>query len=472
MVQTDYSSTIEFLYKLKSSKGIEFGPDRIKRIKKILALLGDPQKSFKVIHITGTNGKGSTSAMISSILEAAGFRVGLYTSPHLIEFRERILVNKNKISEADVVRIFEKIKPFISNETFFEVVTLIALKYFQEKKVDFAVLEVGMGGRLDATNVVNPLVSVITNVSLEHTEFLGNTIDKIAREKAGIIKEKSVLVTAAKEKKIINLFTEICKKKNTKIFRVGKDVKFKRLKYDLHSQEFMYFGIQNNKEKQDKKQQDKKHNNNNKKNKKQAPIFKIPFTGKHQIKNALCAICAVETLNFYGIKIPENKIKKGLIDTVWQGRIEVVMEDPLLILDVGHNPACMEVLRDTLTEIKKISKYKNLILIIGILAYKDIKAMLEIISPITKEIVLTKPKTDLASETEVMENILKKIRYKGEITIKKEIPEALNYALSKASKDDAICITGSFFTSGEALNQLNSMKSMKSKLLKHNSFIN
>lgn len=420
------------LYNLESTKGIKLG---LENILNLLDLMQNPQENFKTIHVAGTNGKGSCSAMIASILSEEGFNVGLYTSPHLTDFRERILVNGKKISENDVARILNKINPFILGQTFFEVVTAAAFQYFSEQKVDFAVLEVGMGGRLDATNVTEPLVSVITNIALEHEEYLGGSVLEIAREKAGIIKENNVLVTGERDHEILNLIKEICKKKNTCLIRAGEhgDVKYRRLDYTLYSQSFHYIS-ENEKIK-----------------------FEIPLIGKHQLNNASCAIAAVKALKRYNIKISNDNIYDGLRKTQWKGRCEVIQENPLIILDAAHNPAGISGLKDTLSEIKEIADYKNLILIVGILKTKKFKKILEIIVPAADAVILTKPDTPHAMATKFMNEYLTELNIEN-ILIEEKVSDAVKFALSNAGKEDVICVTGSLFTVGEALRYVNKNK--------------
>ncbi|NQV00039.1 MAG: bifunctional folylpolyglutamate synthase/dihydrofolate synthase, partial [Parcubacteria group bacterium] len=225
----DYKQAIEFLYKLQGKK---YNLD-LKLIKSLLKKLGNPEKDLKVIHVAGTNGKGSTCAILSSILQQAGYKVGMYTSPHLTKFNERIKINNKDITNKDILKYFNKILPYYSKETFFEFTTALAFLYFKEKNIDFLVLEVGLGGRLDATNIITPLVSVITNISLEHEQYLGKDIKKIAYEKAGIIKNNIPCVTGA-SKEALNTIKKIAKKRNSKLYIVKKDGK--NLKLNLNGE--------------------------------------------------------------------------------------------------------------------------------------------------------------------------------------------------------------------------------------------
>ena len=423
----NYQTALKYLYNLESAKGIKLG---LENITTLLDLIGNPQKNFNTIHVAGTNGKGSCSAMIASVLEKAGFKTGLYTSPHLVDFRERIKINGEKIPIEDFSRILNKIKPFILEQTFFEVATAIAFRYFSDREVDFSVLEVGMGGRLDATNVTNPLVSVITNIALEHEEYLGRNLLQIAGEKAGIIKENGIVVTAEETPGILNLIKKICAERNANLICAGEkgDVCCERLDYNLYSQNFYYIS-----------------GNENKKIK-----FKIPLVGKHQLNNAVCAIAALKSLVKYNIKIPDDIIYSGLKKTRWLGRCEIIKESPLIVLDAAHNPAGICSLTDTLSEIKEISGYKNLILIIGILKNKNFKKMLEYIAPLAEIVIPVKPNTPLAMDAEVMQKYLIKLNIKN-ISLRGNVGDAVKYALTRAGCNDAICVTGSLFTVGDAM---------------------
>ena len=210
----NYDNVIKYLYSLERKKGSKLG---LKNIKELLRKINNPEKDLKCIHVAGTNGKGSVCAMISSVLQEAGYKVGMYTSPHLSDFRERFLINNKKISKKNIIKYFLEVKKFVDEQTFFEVITAMAFLYFKAEKVDFLVLEVGLGGRLDATNVVRPLISVITNVDIEHTDFLGKKIERIAYEKAGIIKENIPVVTGARGKSLSTI-KRICKEKNSELF--------------------------------------------------------------------------------------------------------------------------------------------------------------------------------------------------------------------------------------------------------------
>ena len=412
-----YQSSITYLYGLQKF-GIKFG---LRKVSKLLARLGNPQEGLPCIHIAGTNGKGSTAAFISSILSKAGYRVGLYTSPHLISFTERIKINNREISKSDVIRLTSLLKEKsndIDNITYFEIVTAMALIYFKEKKVDLSILEVGMGGRLDATNIVTPLLSVITNISKEHEFYLGNSLLKIANEKAGIIKKNSVLITGATQPKVLSLFKKRCRTKKTRYYQFGKDISYKLANHNC----FHYYGLQNSLE-----------------------GLNVGLLGEHQIKNAAMALASVEILRGKRYHIEDNAIYQGLSNVHWPGRLEVLKKSPIVVIDGAHNPAAMKNLKRVLfTEFN----FRKLILVIGIMEDKDIRAMFKQIVPFAHKVILCEPNMDRAASTKIIAKSLQEWNVKYHQI--KDVKEAVIYALSIANPKDLICVTGSLFTVGEA----------------------
>lgn len=392
---------------------------KLERINKFLNLIGRPQDYLRCIHVAGTKGKGSTSAFIAYILKEAGFRVGLYTSPHLVDFRERIRVLGHKsqvkshksgdfegmISRADLVKTLQSIKPAIKKFnkvseygplTFFEAYTALAFEYFKNKKTDFVVLETGLGGRLDATNVVNALVSVITPISLEHTQKLGATLTEIAQEKAGIIKAQSAIVISAPQKKEAqDVIRKQCKKVRARLIEVKKPCN-----------------------------------------------FKIRLLGSHQLINATVASEAVRALQEYGFRISGAVIKKGLAKTIWPGRCEVIASNPLVILDGAQNVASAQVLKKA---IKENFKYSKLILILGISDDKDIKGICNELCDLADVIITTQANNPRAAKSEVINQYFRD----KETKITHSIKEAKNIAYALADKKDLILVTGSLFVVGE-----------------------
>ena len=462
-----YDETIKFLYSLEKF-GIKLG---LESISNLLVLLNDPHQKFKSIHIAGTNGKGSTAAMIASILQCAGYKTALYTSPHLQDFRERIRINGVMIPEEDVIELTELIRNRIYNHselslTFFEFTTAMAFLYFAREKVDFAVVEVGMGGRLDATNVLNSVLSIITEIDIEHTEHLGEDIKSITREKGGIIKENGITILSSNKTDVVEVIESICKEKNAKLYRIGKDYIGEKENTDIHSQQFKF---------RDMSLRGKAEAISH--------YFEIPLLGKYQIINASTAIKASLILPSLipplqrggsrgGVKIDESAIREGLKNVKWSGRLEIVAENPIIILDGAHNPAAAKVLSEELKELKyrnqkpEVRSQNKLILVIGILKDKDYKGIISFLAPISDYIIIAKPKTLRAREPEDLKT--ESLKYlpppashhkwgrnkvgglMERVVIIEDISEAVLRVKNLASTDDLICITGSFFTVGEA----------------------
>ena len=412
-----YQKSIAYLYGLQKF-GIKFG---LTKISNLLSSLDNPQKKLSYIHIAGTNGKGSTAAFLASVLSKAGYRVGLYTSPHLTSFTERIKIGDQEISKKDVDRLITSLRKKakkINSITFFEFVTAMALLYFAEKKVDLCILEVGMGGRLDATNVVSPIISIITNISKEHEYYLGQSLLEIAHEKAGIIKRKSILITGATQPKVLSLFKERCKTLQTSCYQLDSDFAIRKINQDYIHYRGIHYNLKG---------------------------IKISLLGGHQIRNAAIALAAVEMLRGKGYHIEDKAVYQGLSSTCWPGRLEVMHSSPLVILDGAHNPVAMKNLKKSLLN---HFNFKKLIIILGIMEDKNIKGMLKEIVPPAHDIILCKPHMDRAASTKTIAQIIQdwKINY-CQI---EDVKQAVIYAISTADKKDLICITGSLFTVGEA----------------------
>ncbi len=424
----NYDDTITWLYSFEKF-GIKLGLDRIKFICKKLV---NPQNSYKIIHVGGTNGKGSVCRFLQSILTTSGYKTGVYTSPHIQRFSERFIIDNKEISDSDVVLLVKKIKPIIdemikkeNTPTFFEIVTAMALLYFKEKKVDFAVIEVGLGGRFDATNMVEPILSIITNVTLEHQDILGHKIQDIAFEKAGIIKNKISVITASKDT-ALEVIKKIAVEKDAPITIIDV-MSWKKIKGGVDWQEFLISGSL------------------------KEYFVKTSLIGEHQGENIALTIEAIEKLQMRGVYITDEAITKGLEKTVNPGRMEIIGFEPLIILDGAHNIAGVSSLKQTL---KNDFVYNKLILVLGIISDKNVKGMLEIIAPICDVIITTKSQNKRATEPIKLKEITEKLNFKNQVIVKNKVDEAVKYALSIAKKDDLICITGSLFTVGEARDYL------------------
>lgn len=406
----------------------------LQRMTRMMELLGDPHKSLKVIHIAGTNGKGSTAAFVTKILEEAGFKVGLYTSPYLEAFTNRMSINGQDIPREKLVKIVETVKPLVDEiaqdpslgqMTEFEVVTSIAFKYFAEEAPDFVVLEVGLGGRLDATNIVeNPLAAVITNIGLEHIEILGDTIEKIAAEKAGIIKEGGVVITAASNLRALEIIKNKCREKGASLFSLEDKVNWKNISTSLEGQAFIY------------------HNPEGL----QLENLFITLLGEHQVINGVTAIAVIEALRARGIIISSSFIREGLKKTCWAGRLEIMGKEPLIILDAAHNIDGVKSLRNALNE---QIPYNKLILVMGILGDKAVDEMLREIVPLAHKLVITRPDNPRAGEPEEVAAAAGKFTSR-EIFLEESIPDALKLAVSLADTEDLVLVSGSLYTISEA----------------------
>ena len=437
------SSAIDYIYDLQRI-GIKFG---LNNTKQLLHGLGDPHLNFKIIHIAVTNGKGSTAAMITSILKASGFKVGLYTSPHLIHLSERIQVNGIPISEEDLKNGAEEIRQIIldlhftdSHPTYFETVTCLAFSYFSRQGVDWAVIEAGMGGRWDATNVCSPQTTIITNISLDHQEFLGETLGEIAKEKAGIIKPGCPVVCGVTQKETLSVIRQKCISVGAPLFLVPELYSYEEGKPQAESlSEPLTF-----------------------ENESPAPEIHItragipflsislPLCGRFQIQNTFLAIEVIERLREKGVKIKDRTIKDGIKQTVWPGRVQIVSRKPYFILDGAHNPSAAENLAET---IRTRFRYNHLIMVLGILKDKDIAGICRATVPLASHVILTAPDSDRAATPDDLHEIILNIGLAEgrHLRITQNISEAILKAKTLAKNTDLILVTGSLYTVGATM---------------------
>lgn len=406
------------IYRLRTF-GIRLG---LETINFLMQGLGNPQNRFSSIHIAGTNGKGSIAAMLSSVLSKSGFRVGLYTSPHLRRFNERIQINGEPISDEKAIRVAETVQKIYTRSappTFFECVTAMALYHFATEGVDWAVLETGMGGRLDATNCVRPNLCIISNIHLDHQEYLGQTLESIAREKAGIIKEGCPVITGVRQKKPLSVIQDIAQKKSAPLYRLGKDFRVRR----NGDGSFNYLGLDH-----------------------RWSSIRVGLKGDHQVQNASLVIAAVELLKRNGVTIPDAAIVDGLASTVWPGRLEIISKNPTILLDGAHNTSGIHALNKFLsTEFGQRPK----IFVVGIMADKPCSAMLNRLSPMADHLILTRPRNSRSADPKALYNLISQKTDKR-IDIIFNLKQAIDRALEEAEADHLICITGSLFTVGEA----------------------
>ncbi len=424
-----YQETIEYLFALQKH-GVKLA---LANTVALMKAMGDPHRQFRAVHVAGTNGKGSTAAFIASMLRAAGYRVGLYTSPHLISFTERIRINGQSISEVKVVELASQVRRSYNdlkagpemeplNPTFFEVTTALAFTYFAEEGVDIAVIEVGMGGRLDSTNVITPLVSVITNIDLEHTEFLGNTLALIAAEKAGIIKPGVPVVTGATQPEVLRVLEQAAEENKTRLYRLGRQFRSRRIAADSE-QRFDYHGIN--------------------------AVYDglvVPLSGSYQVDNASLAVAAVECLRHAGAAVAEGELRRGLAEAQWEGRLERVANRPDIYLDGAHNPAAALMLAGALADLKKA--YKRMVLVIGILADKDVRGIISRLVPLADQVIVTRPGYSRAMDLGLLTAEVGK--FHPAVSTADTVGQALNKAKAASGPEDLILVTGSLYVVGDA----------------------
>ncbi|HOQ36754.1 MAG TPA: folylpolyglutamate synthase/dihydrofolate synthase family protein [Acetivibrio sp.] len=417
----NYDQAIEYIHGT-SKFGVKLG---LENVKTLLDLMGNPHKNLRYVHVAGTNGKGSTVAFIGSILVESGYRVGIYTSPFIQRFTERIRINNDEISKEDLARIAsfvrEKVEIMVSkgfnHPTEFEIVTAIAFQYFFEQDCDIVVLEVGLGGRFDSTNVIDdPLVSVITTISYDHMDILGDTLSKIAFEKAGIIKDGTNVVLYPQADEAERVFEEVCKEKKAKLNKISFDVA-KILGFSIDGQEFNY---------------------------KEMKSLRISLLGKHQIKNAVTAIEAVSVLREKGYNITEDSIRKGLLKAKWPGRLEVLCRKPVFIIDGAHN---LEGARALTGFLKEYFPQNKIVFIMGILKDKEYLSIIEEVVPYAKYIITVTPQNKRALPAKELSEIIK--RYCNNIVTSDTIEGAVKKSLELTPEDGLICAFGSLYYIGE-----------------------
>jgi dihydrofolate synthase/folylpolyglutamate synthase len=424
----DYRDCLKFLDSLgQELHGLTWG---LETITKVLARLGNPHLKYSTAIVAGTNGKGSTAAMLSSILREAGYRTGLYTSPHLVKVNERIRVNGAEIADDDFARAFTEVRQVVEGlleektlgklPSFFEFLTATGFHYFAQAGVDFLVLEVGMGGRLDATNVTQPRVAVITNIGLDHVEFLGSTLAAIGREKAGVIKPGTPVVCGCEQGEAAEVIRQRCAELGAELLETGY---FGGLSGMQSLQGHYLFNLSLD-----------------------ADFFaslSSPLLGKFQVENAVAAVTAAWRLSRDGFQITRSAIVNGLQSTSWPGRLEKVLEHPLVLLDGAHNPAAARVLAEF---IREELGGRRLRLVYGSMRDKAMSEISEILFPLAEEVYLTRPHVPRAATPE---EILAASRFRPQrLVIEPEPCVAVARACRASANEDAVMIVGSLFLVG------------------------
>lgn len=398
---------------------------------RFLARLDDPHRRLKTVVVAGTKGKGSTAAMIASIAQASGLTTGLYTSPHLCSIRERIRVNGAMVSEEVFAGLVNDLMPHIEAagmagvrrfRTFFEILTAMALVHFRNVGVDLAVLEVGLGGRLDATNVATPLVSVITPISLDHTEVLGETIPKIAREKAGIIKPHGLVAMAPQRPEASVVIRDVCLAQGARLLDVASELRWRPLHYSWEGSSFDLDGAA-----------------------RAYPTLEIPLAGPHQILNAATAIATAEALQAQGLPISMDGIRQGVKQVTWEGRLETVSRQPWIVLDGAHNRDSACCLREALAA---CFPYRRLILVLGISANKNLAWIIEELAPLATVTVATRAMVPRAAPPQQVAALAS--RWCPHTMVEEDTQKGLAMAIAETQPDDLLLVTGSLYLVGDA----------------------
>lgn len=404
-------------------------------IGRLMELLGNPQKNLKYIHVAGTNGKGSTSSYLAHCLQSAGYKVGLYTSPYLERFNERIQINNMDIPDDDLARITEMVRDKANimlqegmlHPTTFEIVTAIAFVYYNQEKVDYVVLEVGLGGRFDSTNIIDtPLASVITTLDYDHVEVLGDTLAKIAYQKAGIIKEKGLVVSYPQKDEALQVLKEVSNDMNAELhiapvenIRIKEETEFGSV-FDFSYKDEILENI------------------------------KVSMLGEYQIYNASLALTTLLVLRDKKlIDITDEAIYKGIFNSRWKGRLEVLKRNPTILIDGAHNMEGITALANTL----KLFKYNKLILGVGVLKDKDYGKMAEVLAPLADKVVVTEARIPRKLDADILAEEIKK--YVSDVYVEKDIKNAVDKAVELADEDDLIVFGGSLYLIGEVRTLVN-----------------
>lgn len=421
----NYNQAIQYLYNL-TNLGWKLG---LNKIRSLLNELDNPHEKYETIHVAGTNGKGSTSAMVESILRAADYKTGLFTSPHLVYIGERIKCKGRSISQEELVKYIESLQPLIKKYkcTFFEAITAIAFFYFADQQIDIAVIEVGLGGRLDATNVISPLISVITNIEIDHTKQLGCNRKSIAIEKAGIIKHGSVCITNSRYQNVLSVFDQMCQERQVEHIRVDQLLKIKNVELsekftslDMAIDGSVY------------------------------PQLKLSLIGEHQIYNAALAVTTANVLNSRFLPIRIEDVYHGLLDVKWPGRLQIISYKPKVVIDVGHNPNCISYLKKA---IRTIFSYDRLIIVFGVCKDKNYNSMVQKLAALSDLFIAVKADNKRSLSPMTISKIA--LHYTNQVKNFNTSIDGIEYAIKNAQDGDLILCTGSHYTVSEIMTYFN-----------------
>jgi len=445
MTDSLYQQTLDYIYSFIDYETMRQPRSAahfdLRRVEELLKRLGNPHLKARTVHIAGTKGKGSVAAMTASVLMAAGYKTGLYTSPHLTDLRERIRVDGEFILQETLIKLTDRLKPEITTVnrkatygklTTFEVLTALGFSYFADEKVDFQVVEVGLGGRLDATNVVKPEVCVITTIGLDHIDVLGGSLAQIAAEKAGIIKSGAFVISSPQTDEVLEVIAETCRKNGVELILVGRDIEYKRLAFKADRQFMEVKG-------------------------RLAPYnIASPLLGGYQLENTAAAVAVLEALAERDFNVTRGDIIKGLEEVSWVGRFQVLGEKPLIIADGAHNPVSIRQLKQSLADYiggENKELFNKSILVIGVSEDKDIGAIAAELVTDFDVVIATRSSHPRAMDAAPLAAEFEKHNSKAYKT--KTVTEALEKALAMAGNDSFICITGSLFVVGDAIQIIN-----------------
>lgn len=413
-----YDAAVSYLYNLQKH-GIKLG---LETMTALIARLGRPDTRYRILHIAGTNGKGSTAAMSAAMLQAAGHRVGLYTSPHLVAFSERIRVDGRMISEADIGRFAEVVQKAAEPDlspTFFECTTAMAFQYFAEAQVDVAVLEVGLGGRFDATNVVTPVACAVTTIALDHQEYLGTTLSSVAYEKAGIIKPLVPVVVGRMSDEARETIEQVAEERGAPLSRLGREFEVAGM-----PERFRFSG------------RTRRYDN-----------LVCSLSGAHQVDNCACALSLIEAAGERGLDVGETAVREGLRTVQWPGRLEVVDRTPLVVLDGAHNPAAAAAVAEYMQSFRRVNPESRVILVLGMMRDKDHLGFAKPFRGLVDQVVLTQAGLSRSATVDELYGVLHELWPSARAEA--VLADALTLARRLARTQDLICVTGSLMLIGD-----------------------
>lgn len=445
-VDEKYEESLDFLYSFidySLKRNFRYSAEKfnLARMRDLMRLLADPHKDYKIIHIAGTKGKGSVSAMCASVLAAQGYKVGMYTSPHMVDFTERIQINGQRISKADLVAIvdmFRSLTEKVPEITTFELTTSMAFVYFSQSDVDYAVMEVGLGGRLDATNIVDPLISVITSISYDHVNILGNTLSEIAGEKGGIIKPSTPVVIAPQKAEARLRLEEIAHNNNAPIIQLGRDYLFAADQHSLEGQTLLVW-TPDEQPLVDEFIESAGRDT-------WSPVrLKVPLLGFHQVENAATAYATLKTMEKYGVDISQRAYREGFAAVQWPGRMEILRYHPTLVIDSAHNRYSALKLRQAMDD---YFPGLPIVLVFGASEDKDIEGMFEELLPRVWRVITTQSNHPRSMDADKLVEIAHRFGRPARVIMPFE--DALAAALDEAGEESVVLVTGSIFVAAAA----------------------